>query len=143
MYMFNIFIGLAPDLGFISDSNERTGAKYFAKYNHHASTKVKSLRYSSFFTQGPRLFNLLPKNLRKPSTATTREEKDKLKKWFKRRVDKWLELIPDEPTTEDLKRTADSNSIIGQMRMHGRKINREWEIISRRLDQEDEESDDE
>ena len=88
------------------------------------------------------LFNLLPAQLRMPSTATTHEEKDKAKKWIKRRVDKWLELIPDEPpTNENLPRTAESNSIVGQMGMHGRDIRKQWELVSKKLDKEEEDSD--
>ena len=90
MYMFYIHLQVVPDLGFLSDYNNRMGTKYFAKYNHGASNAVKSLRYSSFFTQGPRLFNLLPKELRRPAAATTPKEKDKAKEKFKRRLDAWL-----------------------------------------------------
>ena len=146
IYMYKIFIGLAPDLGFLSDYTARGGSKYFAKYCHHASNKVKSLRFSSFFTQGPLLFNLLPVNLRMPKQTATRKEQDKQMKWFKKRVDKWLELIPDEPNTEELTpyRAADSNSIVGQMRLHGRRVKKEWEAVSKNLDQEEaEEEDDE
>ena len=145
LYMYKIFIGLAPDLGFLSDFTMRGGAKYFAKYNHHASSNVKSLRFSSFFTQGPRLFNLLPVNLRTPIPTPTRKEQDKRMKWFKRRLDKWLELIPDEPNTEELTpyRAADSNSVVGQMRSHGRSVRKQWEVISKKLDQEEEEEDEE
>ena len=62
-------------------------------------------------------------------------------KWFKRRLDKWLELIPDEPNTEELTpyRAADSNSVVGQMRSHGRTVRKQWEVISKKLDQEEEE----
>ena len=143
LYMCNIHLRLVPDLGFLSDYHVRTGTKYFAKYNHHATAAVKTLRYSSFFTQGPVLYNLLPAQLRAPSTANTQEETDKAKRWIKRRVDKWLELIPDEPpTSENLPRTAESNSIVGQMGMHGRDIRKQWELVSKKLDKEEEEKED-
>ena len=137
LYMYNIHLQIVPDLGFLSDYNNRTGMKFFAKYNHGAPNTVKTLRYSSFFTQGPRLFNLLSLELRRPATANTPEERKKAKEKFKKRYDKWLVLVPDEPTTEEMNRTADSNSIVGQMRMHGRVVHRQWKIIWRRMAQEE------
>ena len=141
MYMYKIHIGMVPDLGLVSDHNNRTGTKYFAKHNRCAPEDVKNIRNSSFFSQGPRLFNLLPMNLRTPpKNPSTPEEATKLKNRFKSRLDKWLELIPDEPTTEGLgptDRSADSNSIVGQMRMHGREVNRKWLIVSKKLDMEE------
>ena len=59
--------------------------------------------------------------------------------WFQAR---WLELIPDEPTSENLPRTADSNSIVGQMGMHERDILKQWELVSKKLDKEEREEED-
>lgn len=138
LYMFKIHIGAAPDLGFLSECTIRHGTKYHPKYNRKASADAKAIRYSSFFTQGPLLFNLLPADLRKPVNAITPEEKKKQRDRFKLRVDKWLELIPDQPTTTGLDhRAAVSNSIIGQMGTHGREVNRKWPAISRQLDIEE------
>ena len=140
MYMHQIHSGLVPDLGFLSDYNKRTATKYFPKCNHSAAADAQAIRYSSFFTQGPMLYNLLPKDLRQPSQATTTEEKKKLKEWFKRRLDKWLELIPDEPPTRENKsedRAAASNSILKQMANHGREVNRKWTAVKKELDRED------
>ena len=140
MYMQQIHSGLVPDLGFLSDYNKRTATKYFPKCNHSAAADVQAIRYSTFFTQGPMLYNLLPTDLRQPSQAKTTEEKKKLKEWFKRRLDKWLELIPDEPPTRENKsedRAAASNSILKQMANHGREVNRKWTEVKRQLDRED------
>ena len=143
MYMYQIHLGMVPDLGFLSDSNQRTGTKYFAKYNRGAAADVKAIRYSSFFTQGPLLFNMIPATLRAPVNPDTPEEAKKLKAKFKKRLDKWLELIPDQPTTEGQlntaqHRSAESNSISGQMSMHGKEVKRRWETISKELDDEEE-----
>ena len=143
MYMYSIHIGQVQDLGFLSDYNPRTKTRYFAKYNQQASADIKAIRYSSFFSRGPALYNLLPPDMREPVTtlATTPEEKKKMKEKFKRRLDKWLELIPDQPTTEGLtpSRAANSNTLDDQIKMHGREIYTKWKEVSRQLDEEDEE----
>ncbi len=142
LYLYNIHLQLVPDLGFLSDYHPRTGTKYFAKYKHQATADVKAIRYSSFFSQGPALFNLLPANMRAPATPANPEEAKKLKDRFKIRLDKWLGLIPDQPTTAGLDhRSADSNTIKVQMSAHGREVNRKWKDISAKLDKEFEEED--
>ena len=61
LYIFKIHIGLVPDLGFVKDHNIRTNTKYFPKYNIKASSgPAKTIHFSSFFTMGPMLYNLLP-----------------------------------------------------------------------------------
>ena len=130
LYMYNIHIGSVPGLGFLSTSNLRTKTKYYPKVNKRATAEVRSIRYSSFFTQGPLLFNLLPEELREAVTPESPDHIPKMKAAFKVKVDKWLELIPDEPTTTGLQRAAASNSIIAQMEMHGRNINSQWKKIS-------------
>ena len=142
MYMYSIHIGQVPDLGFISDYNPRTKTKYFTKYNHQLSADAKSIRYSSFFTRGPVLYNLLPPDMQEPATnhVTTPEKKKKMKEKFKRRLDKWLELVPDQPTTEGLtpNRAANSNALDDQIRMHGKDVYTKWKQVARQLDEEDE-----
>ena len=128
-YMYNLHIGSVPSLGFLSTSNQRTKTKYIPKINYHSAAKIKSIRMSSFFTKGPQLFNLLPEELREAVTDVTPDKFDELKAAFKTSVDKWLELVPDEPTTEGLQRAADSNSIVDQVKIHGREIARKWKTI--------------
>ena len=127
-YMFNIHIGSVPDLGLLSTYNPRTKTKYIAKGNKKSATKIKSIRLSSFFTRGPQLFNLLPEELRVPISDASPDKLKELKANFKASVDKWLELVPDQPTTEGLYREADSNSIIDQIKMHGDEVTRKWRI---------------
>ena len=136
-YMYKIHSGMVPDLGFLSD-NGRNGVKYFAKENPQAPKKTQNIRKSSFFTQGPLLFNLLPMKLREPVTTSTPEEEKKNKDRFKRWLDKWLELIPDQPTTPGLThRTADSNKLVDQVRAHKREIAEKWKAVEKKLIEEE------
>ena len=136
MYMYKIHIGLNPDLGFLKDYNLRTKTNYFAKYNHSATAEVKRIRFSSFFAQGPQLFNLLPEEMRE-LVAIEPEQMKNMSDKFKTKLDKWLELIPDQPTSEGLARQANSNSVLGQLRMHGREVRKKWKDIRRTLEREE------
>ena len=138
-YMYKIHIGMVPDLGFLSDI-DRNGVKYFAKHSHQAAAAVQSLRTSSFFSKGPLLFDLLPQKLRAPARPPTPEEAKKLKDRFKKHLDKWLELIPDQPTTPGINcdsRCADSNKLVDQYRAHSTEIKRKWKEIEQQLDDEE------
>ena len=55
---------------------------------------LKSVRFNSFQTQGPRLFNSVPRDLR--------DSLEECSTQWKSRLDKFLELIPDRPATPDL-----------------------------------------
>ena len=70
-----------------------------------AAKRIQSLRYSSFAVKGPSLFNALPRSLR--NSKCTLDS-------FKKRLDKYLSTLPDEPLVPGYTtfRTIDSNSII-------------------------------
>ena len=140
VYMYKLHIGLVPDLGFLSDTG-RNGVKYFAKENPDAPKEVRSIRISSFFFKGPLLFNILPKELRTPARPNGPVESKKLLERFKRWLDKWLELIPDQPTTDETsgRRGADSNSLVDQMRANKIEVNRLWDRVRTQLEKEDQE----
>ena len=76
-----------------------------------ASHAVKSLRFKSFAIHGPRLFNVLPANIRNTTECPVDT--------FKRKLDKFLRSVPDEPqiTGYTAMRRADSNSIL-EMHCH-------------------------
>ena len=136
-HMYKIHSSMVPDLGFLSD-NGRNGVKYFAKENPQAPKKTQNIRKSSFFSQGPLLFNLLPITLRKPVTRNTPEEAKAMKDRFKKWLDKWLELIPDQPTTPGLTyRTADSNKLVDQVRAHKNEIAYKWKAVEKKLLEEE------
>ena len=67
---------------------------------------IQTIRFSSLPVKGPRLFNVLPKDLRDMSGCSTER--------FKGELDYYLETIPDEPLIPGLTqyRRCDSNSVI-------------------------------
>ena len=74
--------------------------------NSQASHAIKSLRHASFAVYGPRLFNILPDYIRNTTECVTDT--------FKRKLDKYLQTIPDEPQVSGYTsmRRADSNSLL-------------------------------
>ena len=136
-YMYKMHMGIVPDLGFLSDDT-RNGPAYFPKFNRNAPEEVREARLSSFFVQGPKLFNMLPLMLRKPARPTNKQEAKKLFDTFKRRLDKWLELIPDEPHTgRPVKRATDPNSIEAHMAKLGVQIKEQWAHVQRQIEREE------
>ena len=130
--MFKLHIGSVPDLGFLSDEN-RNGPQYLPKQNPNATGEVRALRMSSFFTQGPFLYNLMLLKLRQATRANSMEEAKKMFDQFKKRLDTWLELIPDDPYNgKPLKRSPDPNSIAAQMSKHGVEVRKQWQHVLRK-----------
>ena len=130
LYMFKIHIGLVPDLGFVKGHNIRTNTKYFPKYNRKASSgPANTIRFSSFFTMSPMLYNLLPGDLRQLENINIPTKLDTEN--FKGKLDKWLKLVPDQPTTAGMTRQAETNSLIDQLAIHGREVSRKWKTILR------------
>ena len=64
------------------------------------------MRYASFGVRGPRLFNILPANIRNITGCTVDS--------FKRSLDKYLATVPDEPQIRGYTsmRRAESNSLM-------------------------------
>ena len=71
-----------------------------------APCAIQTIRSSALPVKGPRLFNVLPKNLRNMSGCTTER--------FKCELDRYLATVPDEPLVPGLTqyRRCDSNSVI-------------------------------
>ena len=94
----------------ITSQNGRKGRKCVERpYNRNVPTKVQALRESSFGVMGPKLFNLLPKDIRdtRISTSVTLDD-------FKHKLDNFLSRIPDEPQLRGYTapRQADTNSLV-------------------------------
>ena len=71
-----------------------------------APCAIQTIRFSTLPAKGPRLFNVLPKNLQNMSGCTTER--------FKCELDHYLATVPDEPLVPGLTqyRRCDSNSVI-------------------------------
>ena len=70
--------------------------------NSQATPRVKTMIESSFAVIGPKLFNCLPADLRNFEGSVNS---------FKRRLDMFLNLVPDQPCTLDYHQSAFSNCV--------------------------------
>lgn len=98
IYMWKIKLGLVCNPGVTFFSSDRRGV--LAKITN--MKQYSKLRESSFLVKGPRLFNVLPIELRNyngPVSLIQEEEADckNLINGFKRKLDKFLMNIPDHP----------------------------------------------
>lgn len=111
IYMFKILHGLVPNLDIKFNYNERTGIRAIAKVVPNTlPTYIKTMQYNSFTQTGPKLFNCIPKELRKKW-----EKSDNMVETFKRKLDEFLSIVPDQPTIPGQQRAARSNSISDQI----------------------------
>ena len=101
-----ILEGIVPNVNgkMICINNQRTGRK--CAIIDSKSGKLKSAREASFVTNGIRLFNVLPKEIRNITAVSTES--------FKGKLDKFLASVPDEPILPEYSkyRRANSNSLI-------------------------------
>ena len=93
LYTWKIMEKLAPNCGLVWEANERTGRTCsLQSISREASTKVRSLRNSSFQIRGPILFNSMPLELRNLSGCNINS--------FKNRLDALLNMLPDTPISQ-------------------------------------------
>jgi hypothetical protein len=93
MYTFKMLHGLVPNLG-ISEATSRDTrlGRQLVVPKLKGREAVKTIRDRSLVCEGPRLFNILPRDLRDMDSSFDS---------FKWRLDKWLENVPDHPRVED------------------------------------------
>ena len=113
IYIWKILEKLVPN---IADSKKhmiqskitsRHGRKcIISSIDGRASTSLKNIRYGSFSHHGGRLFNFIPKSIRCITGCHVEN--------FKKMLDKYLALVPDEPQIPGLTRNrrCESNSIL-------------------------------
>ena len=111
IYTYKILENLAPNFTVNrveSRFSERRGRQCVIPpiSSHMCPSIVRNAREASFPIRGPRLFNSLPKHLRNISGVSVDS--------FKRRLDKFLATVPDQPTVDGYygMRAANSNSLI-------------------------------
>ena len=114
IYTWKILEGLAPNCGLEVTNTDRRGREVRIP-PLKGNQSVRTLREQSFQVNGPKLFNSVPIKIRN----ITKVPVDK----FKEQLDKFLELIPDEPNVDGLTPStcnqytaAPSNSIMDQAR---------------------------
>ena len=112
IYIWKIIQGLVPNLLGKDrirpvDTNVRLG-RYcvLPNLNHNAPRYVQTLRENSFCVSGPKLFNILDKDLRNfDGTLET----------FKRKLDQFLATVTDIPVDPNEPQVVTSNSLIDQV----------------------------
>ena len=111
IYIWRILEKQVPDFtsGKIYAINE--GGRLGRKCNsplikNNAPSEIKNIRYACLSVKGPRLFNILPVELRNLKNISV--------KAFKRTLDRYLATVPDEPLIPGYTamRRADSNSLL-------------------------------
>ena len=120
LYIWQIIEGKVPNI----DSPDHAGIKAawhprrgrscaVPGVSLHAPKRFQSLRYSSFGVVGPRLFNVLPVDIRNISGCTVET--------FKLHLDRFLATVPDEPQVRGYTamRRAESNSLLHMAQLAG------------------------
>ena len=116
LYAYRVIIGLIQFQWFEAyEDHEEQGIKLRPKYNKKAPQYIRRARHSSFFYKGPQLYNLMPAELRQFEEIVEPDQSHVDE--FKKKLDKYLEMIPDEPTVPDRQRAAATNSLICQIPM--------------------------
>ena len=111
--MYKIYKNIVPNPGIEFKANERTGPyAIIPTLKTNTENHIKKIRFNSFGYIGPKLFNLLPQELRKFEPTQNTEN---ITNSFKNQLDKFLSNIPDQPTTPGLSRAANTNSISDQV----------------------------
>jgi len=97
IYVYKIVIQLIENPGLVITYNPRTKIMVQPKSCNQAAAWVRKARSSSFFHQGPRLYNALPATLKELEDINEPSSKHVDK--FKMKLDTYLESIRDEPGT--------------------------------------------
>ncbi len=113
IYTWKVLEGLVPNVSteqerkIISKCTSRHGRKcYIHTVPNHVSAKVKSARYASLGYRGPLLFNTIPAEIRNITKVPV--------DIFKKKLDKFLSTVPDEPQIPGYTqhRRAETNSLL-------------------------------
>ena len=115
LYVWKTLEGQVPNCGITVKECGRMGRMCsIPTLNLHAKVSVQSMKEQIFQVNGPRLFKALPANIRNMTMCSIDD--------FKMALDKYLELVPDEPAVRGLTPggcTMDAratNSILDQAR---------------------------
>ena len=120
LYAYRVLIGLVKFPWFEAyEDHEENGIKLKRKYNQRAPAKVRRIRHSSLFYKGAQLYNLLPSELRQFEEIVTPHQSHV--NAYKERLDKFLELVLDEPSAGRTGRVVTTNSLICQIPTFRRK----------------------
>ena len=115
LYSWKVLEGLVPNPGLkVAGENLKHGRRIeIPKLNHKARKAIQTIKEESFNTNGPALFNSLPKEIRNMKNCSLDE--------FKAKLDQYLQKLPDQPKIDGLipwgqdSEGKPSNSILHQV----------------------------
>ncbi|XP_066926846.1 uncharacterized protein [Clytia hemisphaerica] len=117
IYIWSILEGIVPNFSHTEgDGTVKGGVSSSTTSRHGRKCELRTIERSSFrkficeslAVQGPKLFNSIPSDIRNITGCS--------KDSFKKRLDKYLCSIPDEPhTTSRQTRLAESNALVHQI----------------------------
>ena len=120
IYTWKILEGLVPNCGINLTNSDRRGRSCIIPTSR-GSTIVKNLREQSFQVMGPKLFNILPKQIRNMQKVSVEQ--------FKEKLDLYLATLPDTPKICEMTPTIcnqltakPSNSLL-DVAVHYRNVN--------------------
>ena len=117
IHTWKIQAGFAPnDVGLTFTYHDRLGLRCTIPRQTSKSMAVNSLKYNSFSSMGPMLFNRIPNIVKDKSTLET----------FKSSLDDFLMSLPDNPPTPGYV-SANSNSVLDWTLANGRALS---EVLS-------------
>ena len=120
IYIWRMLEKQVPNITRSDGSQEKVCAKWHPRrgrecivprVNRNAPSNIQKLLYASLPVHGQQLFNTLPVELRNTTGCTVDS--------FKRRLDRYLSTIPDEPQIPGYtaQRRAESNSLLDMTRL--------------------------
>ena len=107
MYVWKILEGLVPNFGLESTNNKRRGRSCVVPtVKRTAGQRIQTIRHNSMGVLGPRIFNCLPSKVRDISGCSIDT--------FKKALDKYLDIVPDEPRVPQMVKycSKSSNSLL-------------------------------
>ena len=107
MYVWKILEGLVPNFGLESTNSKRRGRSCVVPtVKRTAGQRMQTIRHNSMGVLGPRIFNCLPSKVRDISGCSIDT--------FKKALDKYLDIVPDEPRVPQMVKycSKSSNSLL-------------------------------
>ena len=131
IYVWKMLQNLVPNVGVVGTNSLRNGRTcIIPTIKRNATQRIQNLRESSLIVHGAQLFNCLPRCIRDISGHRI--------DIFKKNLDNFLRLVPDEPLVPGYTamRRADSNSLLD---LQGIIRNITFNVDTRSLEEDEEE----
>ena len=113
IFIWKCAVGLVDGYTINFINNPRRGRLCVVRtINKNTPLQVKKASEATLAVRGARIFNLLPRSIRDISLNTNRSVIP-----FKSKLDQFLSTIPDQPTIQNRKRPAKTNSLADQIPM--------------------------